>query len=268
MTIRRDVKINMEALSLIQTTAVAVIALSVLFIFMIFNPPKVKTTLRIPNANDVHILQKTILSKSPSKPLVIAIYFDNFGFDPNILRVPVGTIIKVINISTKGPLKFEALSGQANQNYSLNLGIINQNQSKSLTITKSGVWQYEGQHNPEIRGVISTGKLSSNIIGKSINPPINNNQVNIIYDDYGFMPNIITVPPGTNITITNTSDNTQPGPMNIQEGPNQPLNPNLNIGFIFKKKSKSFIVNKVGNWIYDDIYQPVPKSLGQINVKP
>lgn len=221
--------------------------------------------LNIRNAN------LTVYSKQPPppkvqpKPLVVTINYDKFGFDPNIVKVPVGTIVTVKNITNQN-LLFQPLYGQPNQNNSLNLGNITPRQSKSFTITKTGVWQYEGQNNPEIRGLISTGKLTPNIAALSINAPIKNNILLIKYDDYGFMPNEITVPYGTSVTIENISDNTQPGPMLILEKPGQLSDPQLNFGVIAKQQSKISVLTIKGTWIYEDVYQPKPKSLGQITV--
>lgn len=192
----------------------------------------------------------------------ITIYYDNYGFDPNELTVPVGSHVAVKNISSQEMLTFNSIPNQPNA--ILDLGQIAKNQSKAFIMSRAGVWQFEANNQPEIRGEIGTGRLS---ITPAIYPDarIHNNPVSISYDDYGFMPNEVSVPVGTTVTLTNNSTNTQPGPSLFQEGPGSTAaNPALNIGSLQKQRSKSFTLNTRGTWILENAYQPAGKNLAQI----
>lgn len=197
-------------------------------------------------------------------PKNVTIYFDNYGFDPNILHVPIGTRVNVKNISTTGSLLFEALEGQPNQNVALNLGSIAENQSKSFRVTRPGVWQYEGNDNPSIRGLIGTAANSSLTPGIYPNAKITSGNLFIKYDDYGFMPNEINVPVGTRITLKNVTDNTQPGVSTFEQSSGPP-NPSLNVGPLNKQQSAAFYLTTKGSWLLSDIDQPTAKAQAQIS---
>lgn len=212
---------------------------------------------------------RTALNKSSTNisSQAVTIYFDNYGFDPNELTVPMGTVVEVKNISTLGALNFQPLYGQSNQNYALSLGLIGEGQSKSFVVAKKGVWQYEGDNNPSLRGEIGEGDGSSYNYQQNPNATITSKSLTLEYNDYGFIPNEITVPLGTKITFYNLTTNTQPGPMLFKQVPNQPSNnPALNLGVIYKQQHKSFIASSVGSWQFEDAYQPAAKGIGQLTV--
>lgn len=192
------------------------------------------------------------------------IYFDNYGFDPNILHLPIGTKVNVKNISTIGNLRFEALSGQQNQNYALDLGNIAEGQSKSFVLTRSGVWQYEGNHNPSLRGLIGTAAVSDYKPFMAPDANDTSGAILIKYDDYGFMPNEIKVPVGTIVSLWNVTDKTQPGVSTFYQYPNSSPNPVLNIGNLGKQQTKTFVLSTKGSWILENVNQPVDKGLASI----
>lgn len=192
------------------------------------------------------------------------IYFDNYGFDPNILHVPIGTTVNVTNISTTGTLRFEALSGQPNQNYALDLGTIGEGQTKSFTITRFGAWQYEGNHNPSLRGLIGSAAVSDYKPFMAPDASDTSGAILIKYDDYGFMPNEIKVPVGTIVSLWNVTDKTQPGVSTFYQYPNASPNPVLNIGNLAKQQTKTFVLNTKGSWILENVNQPLDKGLARI----
>lgn len=196
------------------------------------------------------------------------LYFDNYGFDQNDLKLPVGTKVTVKNISTKGPLDFEALPYQPDQNTDLNLGTINQGDSKSFTVARSGMWQYQGNGNPQFRGVIATAAKSSYDPMLTPNTPITAHMFNVVYDDYGFMPNEITVPVGTTIALRNGTDDTQPGVSHFAENRSDtPQNPALNLGIFQKQEVKTFKLTAKGSWQLENVDQPTEKALMRITAK-
>ncbi len=209
------------------------------------------------------------LSSAPNPPtrnINITIYYDEYGFDPNILTLPIGTNVTVDNISTR-QLEFNSVPEQAQQNSALNLGLIASGATKRFQIAKSGIWQFEGNNDPETRGVISTGSKLSVKPQMLPDARISSNKLDIVYDDYGFMPNEISVPVGTIITLTNASTKTQPGPTLFKQGAGMGgINPELNIGVLEKRQSKSFVVTNAGSWLLQNAYQPHQKAFVRINV--
>lgn len=212
-------------------------------------------------------------NKTSSCSNQIVIYFDKYGFEPNELTVPLNSQVTVKNITDKN-LLFEALANQPNQNNALNLGIIPPSSSKSFQVIKSGVWQFQANNQPEIRGEIGVGPLGYYPPKLCYNKFKNGfyalakKTFKIFYDSYGFMPNLISVKTGTNIVIYNKSTFTQPGPMffaprSVDQSNIYQL---LSLGFIYKQQQKSFIAQYPGIYKYQDVYQPQPKSLGEINV--
>lgn len=194
----------------------------------------------------------------------VTIYYDNYGFDPNQLTVPRNTKIDIKNISTQGTLLFEGLASPAPQNPALSLGTIPEQQTKSFTVSESGVWQYEGNNQPEIRGVIGTGALSLKPVMYPDSAP-KSGHLNIVYDDYGFMPNQIAVPVGTTRTLTNLTDDTQPGPtLFMQSAGDASRNPALDLGLMQKQSSKSFTLTQKGTWHLENVDQPAEKAFAQI----
>ena len=69
----------------------------------------------------------------------LLINYTNFGFVPNIARVPIGTKVSVLNSTTEGGMHFMALNNDPN----LDLGILNVHQSASFILQHGGTWLYE-----------------------------------------------------------------------------------------------------------------------------
>lgn len=107
------------------------------------------------------IIQKApIITKPkpvPARPKTqpITIDYNVYGFMPNIIHAPVGTQIIVQNTSG-APMYFQPLPYQPNQNPALDLGIIENNQTKSFAITVSGTWQFENEYESSDRGLLTT----------------------------------------------------------------------------------------------------------------
>lgn len=196
----------------------------------------------------------------------VTITFDQYGFEPNQFRVPVGTKINVTN-ATDSPLLFEPLSGQANQLLSMALGYIASDQNKSFTITKTGNWQFEGDNSPAIRGDLvatpvgaSTATLSATELPQ-YDPKAHSLLIN--YTNYGFVPNIAIVPVGTKITILNS---TNQGGMSFDEVSNDPLpDPALNLGVLETGQEASVTLNRPGTWHYLNAWETTDK--GQITAQ-
>ncbi len=227
----------------------------------------------ISSVSNIHITPITSKTNSttnnPTRTSNVIIYFDNYGFDPNIATIPVGTLVTFKNISTKGSLTLAQVdwTGRFIYNTSLDLGVINEGQSKSFTINEDGVWQYEGNHNPSLRGEIAGGSTLSIQPYMYPNSTVTTSSLNMQYNAYGFMPNEISVPAGTTIKLTNDVDKSQPGPSLFQESPADVIkNSELNIGLLQKKQSKSFVINTPGTYLLEDAYQPSAKGLAQITV--
>ena len=204
--------------------------------------------------------------RKATKQLSVTLYFDNYGFDPNFFHVPVGTTVKVTNISTKGPMIFEALADQPNQNPALDLGIIGENQTKEFTLSRPGVWQYEANHNPSLRGLIGTAAASDYYQYMAPDAQITAGYIFVRYDDYGFMPNELNVPVGTTVVLKNVTDNSQPGISSFKQLPGEAINPALDIGPLSKQHTKTFQLNTRGKWVLENIDHPYAKALASISV--
>lgn len=197
---------------------------------------------------------------------VVAVVFDTYGFEPNQFRVPVGTKITVKNESS-APLLFQALPGQPNQLDSLNLGNISPNQAKSFTINKEGSWQFEANNNPALRGDISgtAQSQSSARLSQSELPTYDPNTHSLLinYNDYGFLPNDVTVPAGTKITIKNS---TNEGGMDFQELSSDPIkDPALSLGIINMGQQQTFVLSRAGTYHYVNTWEKT--DMGEIIVK-
>lgn len=107
------------------------------------------------------VIQKAPLITKPkpvptqTKIQAITIDYNVYGFMPNIIHAPVGTTIIVQNTSGS-PMYFRSLPNQPNQNPALNLGNIENNQTKSFVITVSGTWQFENAYESSDRGLLTT----------------------------------------------------------------------------------------------------------------
>jgi plastocyanin len=195
----------------------------------------------------------------------VVIYYDNYGFDPNVLTIPVGTTVYVKNIST-GPLSFMDMPAQAVPNPSFNLGSIPIGQEKSFVIKNKGVWQYEANGHPEIRGEIGTGPSSytaSQLPNNSIDKTAKN--LTVVYDDYGFMPNELSISSGSQITLKNKTTRTQPGPSEFSVA-SQDGSVSQTFGPIQKGTTATINIGSSGSWELLNDYQPAGKNTAGIQV--
>lgn len=113
-----------------------------------------------------HISAQRVLMRAmqnrPSQPTpqpakTLLINYDNFGFMPNIARVPVGTIIEVENTTNEGGMYFEEIPQAAIQDPVFDLGIIEMGQTKTFKLTRAGTWIYENAWETTDRGQITAG---------------------------------------------------------------------------------------------------------------
>ncbi len=199
------------------------------------------------------------------RPGTAILVFDKYGFMPNQFSVPVGTKVLVENKSAS-PLLFQALANQPNQLNSLNLGTIDAGSSSSLVVSKLGSWQFQANNNPALRGDITAsrpGKSPLGLIEKELpqyNPATHSLLIN--YTDYGFVPNIVSVPAGTKITVMNS---TNEGGMDLIEmnGDTAPA-PVLNQGIIEKGQTASFTLSRPGTYHYLNGWETT--DMGRITV--
>ena len=107
-------------------------------------------------SESISISKPPVLSKVTPTSQVVIINYDNYGFDPNIVNVLVGTTVIVKNTATDGPMVFKELPYQANPNSELNLGIIEMEQEKSFVATIKGTWQFQNSNESSDRGLLIT----------------------------------------------------------------------------------------------------------------
>lgn len=88
-------------------------------------------------------------------PETMTINYDDYGFSPNIVIVPVGTKVMVANIATDGPMVFTEVPNQPSSNPALELGTIAMGQQKSFVLTEKGTWQFQNGNESADRGVIT-----------------------------------------------------------------------------------------------------------------
>ena len=86
---------------------------------------------------------------------IIQINYDDYGFSPNIVTVPVGTQVVVANLATDGPMIFTEVPNQPSSNPALELGTINMGQQRSFVLTEKGTWQFQNGNESADRGVIT-----------------------------------------------------------------------------------------------------------------
>jgi plastocyanin len=193
----------------------------------------------------------------------VVVLFDQYGFEPNQFQVPIGVTVEVTNAST-APLLFMALPGQADQLYVLDLGMIAPGSSKSFTVNRLGSWQFQANNNPALRGEISTIAANPDWNGLSaLQLPRYNSATHsllINYTDYGFVPNISSVPVGTKVTILNSTD--EGGMYFRQLTSDSEQNPALDLGILEMGQSKSFTLNVKGVWHFVNAWETTDK--GQI----
>lgn len=253
---------------MVSLLAIVILGLA-LSVSLIYTASLTETTSVPKTTPSIKKVVKPVSSEAHTSTTVVTIYFDNFGFDPNEATVPLGSTVSFDNISTSGPLNVEAVGWYGNPvaNSPLNVGTIDEGQSKTITLSQSGVWQYQGDLNPSIRGEIGTGPLS---VQPQMDPnaKITTKTLSMVYDIYGFMPNEVTVPVGTTITLSNITNNSQPGASTFEEEPGQtPANPALDVGTLQKQQSASFFLTTPGSWTLEDIDQPLAKALSQITAQ-
>lgn len=196
----------------------------------------------------------------------LSLVFDQYGFMPNQFSVPLGTKVTVWNKSAS-PLLFQALPGQPNQLNDMNLGTIEAGGSSSFVVSKLGSWQFQANNNPALRGNItatpdskSTASLSK-IELPQYDPQTHSLLIN--YTDYGFVPNMVSVPSGTKITIMNS---TNEGGMDLAEmSTDSSQDPALSQGIIEKGQTASFTLNQPGTYHYINTWETT--DMGQITVE-
>ncbi len=115
---------------------------------------KPKSLSSCPKSKSISISKPPVLSKVTPTPQVVIINYDNYGFDPNIVNVSVGTTVIVKNTATDGPMVFKELPYQAHLNPELNLGIIEMGQEKSFVATIKGSWQFQNGNEFSDRGLL------------------------------------------------------------------------------------------------------------------
>ncbi|MHB1865008.1 MAG: cupredoxin domain-containing protein [Candidatus Saccharimonadales bacterium] len=222
-----------------------------------------------PVANNQHKSNHSKPVSPTNQTSSVTVYFDNYGFDPNLISVPIGETVNFKNISTIGPIYLEAVDWKGYPEYGspFDLGEISEGMSKSMKVTTNGVWQYEANNNPSLRGEIGSGAVSVKPYVYP-NADIHSTTLKMVYDIFGFMPNEVSVPVGTTITLKNITNNiAQPGPSLFKELPGeQPSNPSLDLGILNKQQSKSFTLATIGRWHLDNVDQPRNKALSLISV--
>lgn len=209
---------------------------------------------KIKSVSSKTALPLKVETKTPPKAIRVSrviINYDQYGFQPNQFRVPVGTMVGVKN-NGNTVLDFQALPNQPNQLQGLNLGYINPGQTKYFKLTKIGSWQFQANSNPAIRGDVSATAVGQSSVSLTENelPVYNptNKTLLLNYTNYGFLPNIAKVPVGTKVIVRNS---TNQGGMFFMESPNDSIqNPSLNLGYIAKGSSSSFVLNQPGTWHY------------------
>ncbi len=101
------------------------------------------------------VLNNRELPKYDPSTKSLLLNYTDYGFLPNIITVPVGTKVTVINSTTEGGMQFEELPTDTNQNPALNVGILDKGQSKSFTLNVKGTWHYENSWETTDQGQIS-----------------------------------------------------------------------------------------------------------------
>ena len=214
------------------------------------------------------VLKKLIKPKpaSPKQspvlpPNTVLVVFDKYGFEPNQFEVPVGTTVMVKNESSS-QLKFEPLSGQPNQISGMYLGDIAVNASASFLLDTTGSWQFEANANPALRGNVTSTAAGQSSVSLNNNelPKYNPTDHSLLlnYTDYGFLPNIVSVPVGTKVTVLNS---TNEGGMQFEElSSDSSKNPALNLGILEKGQSKTFTLTVKGNWHYENTWETTDKG--------
>lgn len=96
-----------------------------------------------------------IVSLDTSENNVKTIVFNQYGFDPNIDNVALGSSVTVKNQSSS-PVSIEAVdwTGAHISGSPLNLGTIAPNTQATFTLKTPGMTQYQANGNPAMRGEI------------------------------------------------------------------------------------------------------------------
>ena len=202
--------------------------------------------------------------KPPVPPDSVTVVFDRYGFEPNQFEVPIGTTIIVKN-KTSAPLKFEPLAGQPSQPASMYLGSIAAGASAQFTLNATGSWQFEANGSPALRGNVTATPVgqSSVVLNNREFPKYDPSTHSLLlnYTDFGFLPNTVTVPVGTKVTVMNSTDE---GGMQFEElTTDASQNPALNLGILEKGQSKSFTLTVKGTWHYENTWETTDQ--GQIS---
>ena len=111
----------------------------------------------------VSLIKKQIASASkdqtstqtPAPTGNFIIYYDNFGFMPNIATVPSGTLVGIKNITNEGGMVLIQDPGQTTSNPQLNTSTISIGETKYIKLTNRGTWVYENSWEPTDKGQIT-----------------------------------------------------------------------------------------------------------------
>jgi len=80
--------------------------------------------------------------------------FTDSGFSPETITVKAGTVVTVVNQSSAA-LQFESDPHPTHTNETeLNIGVVEQGQSKTFVVTKNGTWGYHNHLDPSQTGSI------------------------------------------------------------------------------------------------------------------
>lgn len=145
-------KHNQNGFSVLELTQFGMIIILVGVIGYMFYKHYPNTPKSVPKLEIVYRVKKVIESPSPAKSITID--YNDYGFSPNIINVPLGTIIYVKNLATDGSMVFQELPNQP-LNSELDLGTIQMNQEKSFTAQIKGSWQFYNADETTDRGILT-----------------------------------------------------------------------------------------------------------------
>jgi plastocyanin len=202
----------------------------------------------------------------PASPPQVTLIFDQYGFEPNEFKVPVGTVIMVKNTTNK-VLNFQSLPYNPTPLPGLNIGVIAPGTWAQFSVSKLGSWQFQANNNPALRGDVTGISVSGSWSGLTNNelPRYDAKTKSLLlnYTDYGFLPNIVTVPVGTKVTVLNSTDE---GGMYFSEMPGYTSpDPGMQLGIIGMNQSASFTLTRAGTWHYVNTWEPT--DMGEITAR-
>lgn len=92
--------------------------------------------------------------KTPSVGQVGTIIYDGSSFEPQVLRTSMGERVRIINQSSSDLI----LISDSAKNADLDIGTIDPGVSRSITLTKTGTWNYYNERVKSQRGSIIVDK--------------------------------------------------------------------------------------------------------------